>query len=145
MRLILTFTDEDLSEDTYKTLGYTEDDKLFLNNYVDIRFIDFFQFYFSDYNEIVYYEDKQPICPHCDCEMDNNGSRDAKPNKLEGIRKKQYICPECDKTKVTSLEPFIKKYCNYSCDICVKGLNYDTIGYLSYEKKTEIIRFENGV
>lgn len=24
-------------------------------------------------------------------------------------------------------------------------MNYDTIGYLSYEKKTEMIRFENGV
>lgn len=40
--------------------------------------------------------------------MDDNVSRKAKPNKLEGIRKKQYICPKCGKSHVTTLEPFIK-------------------------------------
>ncbi len=145
MRLILSFTDDDLSEDSYKTLGYTDKGKLFLNNVVDIKYIDFFQFFFTDYNEIVYYEDKQPVCPVCGCKMDNNGSRIIKPNKLEGIRKEQYICPNCGKTQVTSLEPFIKEYCNYSYDIGEKCLNYDYIGYLSYEKKAEMIRFENGV
>lgn len=146
MRLILSFTDDDLSEDSYKTLCYTENGKLFLNNSVDITYIDFFQFFFSDYfTEIVYYEDKRPVCPVCGCKMDDNGSRVAKPNKLEGIRKEQYICLICGKTRVTSLEPFIKQYCNYSFDIGEKCLNYDYIGYLSYEKKAEMIRFENGV
>ena len=41
--------------------------------------------------------------------MADNGSRKVKPNKLEGIRKKQYACPDCQKSKVTSLEPFISK------------------------------------
>jgi len=132
MKLILSFTEDDLSEDSYKTLCYTENDKLFLNNYVDIKYIDFFQFFFSNYyTEIVYYEDKKPKCPKCGCEMDDNESRIAKPNKLESIRKEQYIYHNCDKTRVTSLEPFIKQYCNYSYDIGEKCLNYDYIGYLS--------------
>ena len=49
------------------------------------------------------------------------------------------------KTKVTSLEPFISKFCNFSNDICEKGLNYDYIGLLSYGKKKELIRFENNI
>ena len=79
------------------------------------------------------------------CEMDSNGSRESKPNKLEGIRKKQYICSKCNKTHLTSLEPFISRYSNYSHDICEKRLNYDYISYLSYDKKRELINFENNI
>ena len=96
-------------------------------------------------NEIVYFEHDRPQCPRCGSDMDDNGSREVKPNKLEGIRKKQYICPDCKKTQVTSLEPFISKYSNYSYDICEKGLNYDYIDYLSYSKKSELIKFESNI
>ena len=77
--------------------------------------------------------------------MDDNGSREAKPNKLESIHKKQYICPNYRKTQVTTLEPFIKEFCNYSNDIGEKCLNYEYIDYLSYGKKGELIKFENNV
>ena len=51
--------------------------------------LDFFQAYFGDYySEIVYYEYKRPLCPKCNISMNSNGSRPAKPNKWEGIRKK---------------------------------------------------------
>ena len=83
----------------------------------------------------------KPECPNCGCEMSPNGSRESKPNKLEGIRKKQYVCPKCNKTYLTSLEPFINRYSNYSHDICEKGLNYDYIAYLSYDKKREFDKF----
>lgn len=43
------------------------------------------------------------------------------------------------------LEPFINRYSNYSHDICEKGLNYDYIAYLSYDKKRELINFENNI
>ena len=77
--------------------------------------------------------------------MNSNGSRPAKPNKWEGIRKKQYICPECGKTHFTSLENFIKRYSNYTRAICEKSLEYESITYLSYQKKAEIIKLENGI
>ena len=77
--------------------------------------------------------------------MNSNGSKPAKPNKWEGIRKKQYICPECGKTHFTSLENFIKRYSNYTRAICEKSLEYESITYLSYQKKTEIIKLENGI
>ena len=64
---------------------------------------------------------------------------------LKVFGKKQYICPDCKKTQVTSLEPFISKYSNYSYDICENGLNYDYIGYLSYGKKCELIKFESNI
>ena len=77
--------------------------------------------------------------------MNSNSSRRAKPNKWEGIRKKQYICPDCKKTQVTSLENFIKRYSNYTCSICQKALEYESISYLPYQKKAELIELENGI
>ena len=108
--------------------------------------LDFFQEYYSDYyTEIVYYEYERPLCPKCHSSMNSNGSIPAKPNKWEGIRKKQYICPECGKTHYTSLEKFIKRYSNYTRAICEKSLEYESITYLSYQKKAELIKLENGV
>ncbi len=77
--------------------------------------------------------------------MNSNGSRPAKPNKWENIHKKQYICPECRKTHTTSLENFIKRYSNYTRAICEKSLEYESISYLSYQKKAELIKLENGI
>ena len=145
MQLNLSFTDNDMNEVFNKTLCEFKDGQLFLSNIVDIKHINFFKEILPEFSEIVYFEHDIPICPNCDCEMDSNGSRRAKPNKLEGIRKKQYICPNCGKTLLTSLEPFISKFSNFSNDICEKGLYYDYIGYLSYGKKQELIRLENNV
>lgn len=60
--------------------------------------------------KIVYFEDKRPECPNCDCEMDDIGSRISKPNKLKGIQKEQYRCPKCEKTHTTSLDPFMSEW-----------------------------------
>ena len=145
MNITISFTDEHLGEEVNKTIGLVKNGQLFLSNEIDIKFIDFFQEILPEFSEIVYFEQKQPVCPNCGADMENNGSREVKPNKLEGIRKKQYICPDCGKTQVTSLEPFISKFCNFSNDICEKGLNYDYIGYISYGKKKELIMFENEI
>ena len=77
--------------------------------------------------------------------MNSNGSRQAKPNKWGGIRKKQYICPNCNKTQVTNLEKFIKRFSNYTRPICEKALEYESISYLPYQKKSELIELENGI
>ena len=142
MKIEISFTDEGLSEEHNKTLFYTKKNKIYVSNTIDIKFLDLIRHYFQKYNTIVYFEDGGLDCPHCGCKMDDNGYRKAKPNKLHGIRKEQYICPECHKTKVTSLEPFIRANCNYSYEICEKCLHYDYIGYLSYDKKTEMMKLE---
>ena len=59
--------------------------------------------------------------------------------------KKQYKCKDYNKTQVTSLEPFISRYCNYSNDIAEKALNYDFFVLISYVKKSELKDFENDV
>ncbi|WP_296884205.1 hypothetical protein [uncultured Methanobrevibacter sp.] len=98
-----------------KPLYFIESDQLNVCNLISPDDLGFFQEYYRDYyTEIVYYEYERPICPKCDISMNSNGSRSAKPNKWEGIRKKQYICPECGKTHFTSLENFIKRYSNYT-------------------------------
>lgn len=59
--------------------------------------------------------------------------------------KNNNICPECGKTHFTSLENFIKRYSNYTRAICEKSLEYESITYLSYQKKAEIIKLENRI
>ena len=145
MQIQISFTDEYMGEVSNKTLCELKDGQLFISNSVDIKHLDFFKDIISEFDEIVYFEHDQPVCPKCGSDMSDNGSREVKPIKLDGIRKKQYICPDCNKTLVTSLEPFISKFSTYSYDICEKGMNYDYIGYLSYDKKREMINFENNI
>ena len=125
---------------------FIESDQLNVCNLISPDDLGFFQEYYGDYyTEIVYYEYERPLCPKCNISMNSNGSRPAKPNKWGSIRKKQYICPECGKTHFTSLENFIKRYSNYTRAICEKSLEYESITYLSYQKKAEIIKLENGI
>ena len=145
MNLKISITYEDMEVNDDKTICFIDGDRLFLSNIVDIKHVGFFKDLLPEFSEIVYFEHDRPVCPECGADMADNGSRKVKPNKIEGIRKKQYACPDCQKTKVTSLEPFISKFCNYSNDICERGLLYDYIGLLSYEKKGEMIYLEHGV
>ena len=115
---------------------FIDSDQLNVCNLISPDDLGFFQEYYGGYyTEIVYYEYEQPLCPECNISMNNNGSRSAKPNKWECIRKKQYICPEYGKTHCTSLENFIKRYSNYTRAICEKSLEYESIAYLSYQKR----------
>ena len=129
-----------------KPLYYFEDDQLNVSNRISPDDLDFFEEYYCEYySEIVYYKYDRPLCPKCGSSMNSNGSRVAKPNKWDGIRKKQYVCPECSKTQVTSLEEHIQRYSNYTRAICQKSLEYESICYLPYQKKAEIIKLENGI
>ena len=129
-----------------KPLYFIESDQLNVCNLISPDDLGFFQEYYRDYyTEIVYYEYERPTCQKCDISMNSNGSRPVKPNKWDGIRKKQYICPECGKTHFTSLENFIKRYSNYTRAICEKSLKYESITHMSYQKKAEIIKLENKI
>lgn len=146
MLSINPFTSYNIVDILNKPLYFIESDQLNVCNLISPDDLGFFQEYYRDYyTEIVYYEYERPICPKCDISMNSNGSRPAKPNKWEGIRKKQYICPECGKTHFTSLENFIKRYSNYTRAICEKSLEYESITHMSYQKKAEIIKLENGI
>lgn len=146
MLSIKPFTSYNIVDILNKPLYFIESDQLNVCNLISPDDLSFFQEYYNDYyTEIVYYEYERSLCPKCNISMNSNGSRPAKPNKWEGIRKKQYICPECGKTYFTSLENFIKRYSNYTRAICEKSLEYESITYLSYQKKAEIIKLENGI
>jgi hypothetical protein len=146
MLSINPFTIYNIVDILNKPLYFIESDQLNVCNLISPDDLGFFQEYYGNYyTEIVYYEYERLTCPMCDISMNSNGSRPAKPNKWEDIRKKQYICPECGKTQFTSLENFIKKYSNYTRAICEKSLEYESITYMSYQKKAEIIKLENGI
>ena len=146
MLSINPFTSYNIVDILNKPLYFIESEQLNVCNLISPDDLGFFQEYYGDYyTEIVYYEYERPLCPKCNISMNSNGSRPAKPNKWGSIRKKQYICPECGKTHFTSLENFIKRYSNYTRAICEKSLEYESIAYLSYQKKAEIIKFENGI
>ena len=140
-----TSTEEPLFDEHIKTLLYTKNDKLYVSNMFDPKFIPFFKDLIPDHKEIVYFEHTRPVCPNCGVKMNSNGSKKSKPNMHDNICKKQYKCPKCNKSIITSIEDYIPKNSNYSYDIAEKGLNYDTITYASYEAKSEIINFENNV
>lgn len=140
------FTSTNIVDILNKPLYFFDCDQLNVCNLINPDDLGFFQEYYEDnYTEIIYYEYNRPLCPNCNSSMSSNGSRPAKPNKWDNIRKKQYICPECGKTHTTSLENFIKRYSNYSRAICEKSLEYESITYLSYQKKAELIKLENGI
>lgn len=140
------FTSTNIVDFLNKPLYFFDCDQLNVCNLINPDDLGFFQEYYGDYyTEIIYYEYDRPSCPNCNRSMNSNGSRPAKPNKWDNIRKKQYICPECGKTQTTSLENFIKRYSNYSRAICEKSLEYESITYLSYQKKAELIKLENGI
>ena len=140
------FTINNMNDILNKPLYFFESGRLNVSNIIDPDDLDFFDEYYGEfYDEIVYYGYDRPLCPNCDISMNSNGSRRAKPNKWGGIRKKQYVCPICGKTHYTSLENFIKRYSNYTRSICSKSVEYESISYLSYQKKAEIIKLEHGL
>ena len=146
MHSIKPFTSNIIDDIVNKPLYFFDGDQLNVSNCVHPDDLGFFQTYYGHlYSEIVYYEYERPICPNCGSLMNSNGSRKAKPNKWDGIRKKQYLCPHCNKTQVTNLENFIKRYSNYTRSICEKALEYESISYLPYQKKAELIKLENGI
>ena len=52
----------------------------------------FFKDLLPEFSEIIYFEHEMPVCPECGANMVDNGSRKVKPNKIEGIRKKNNMC-----------------------------------------------------
>ena len=146
MLSINPFTSYNIVDILNKPLYFFDSDQLNVSNVISPDDLGFFQKYYDElYTEIVYYEYDRPVCPNCNISMNSNGSRPAKPNKWEGIRKKQYICPVCGKTHYTNLENFIKRYSNYTRSICEKSVEYESIEYLSYQKRSEFIELENGI
>ena len=146
MNSVKPLTTNIINDIVNKSLYYFEGDQLNVSNRINPDDLDFFEkYHYGCYSEIVYYEHERPVCPKCGSSMNSNGSRVAKPNKWDGIRKRQYICPECNKTQVTNLEEHIRRYSNYTRAICQKALEYESICYLPYQKKAEIIKLENNI
>ena len=89
MQSIKPFTSYNMVDILNKPLYFIDSDQLNVCNLISPDDLGIFQEYYGDYYaEIVYYEYDRPLCPECDSSMNSNGSRPAKPNKWEGIRKK---------------------------------------------------------
>ena len=95
MQSITPFTSNNIVDILNKLLYFFDSNQLNACNLISPDDLGFFQEYYSEYyTEIVYYEYDKPLCPNCSSSMNCNGSRPAKSNKQERIRKKkQYICP----------------------------------------------------
>jgi len=75
-----------MNEIVNKPLYFFDDDQINISNSIHPDDLGFFEEYYSEYySEIVYYEYDRPVCPKCGSSMNSNGSRQAKPNKWEGI------------------------------------------------------------
>ena len=89
MLSVKPFTNDIINDIVNKPLYFLDGDQLNICNTIHPDDLGFFERYYSDYySEIVYFEYDRPVCPKCGNSMNSNGSRQAKPNKWEGIRKK---------------------------------------------------------
>ena len=143
MLSINPFTSYNIVDILNKPLYFIETDQLNVCNLISPDDLGFFQEYYGNYyTEIVYYEYERPTCPKCDISMNSNGSRPAKPNKWEGIRKKQYICPECgERDTFQSVDDRV------SCKKCGLSFQYDEYGMLKngpFETLREFAKWQNG-
>ena len=102
-----------------KPLYFLEDGRLNVSNIIDPYYLSFFDEYYGEYyDEIVYYEYDRPLCPNCENSMNSNGSRRAKPNKWEGIRKKTIYLSSMWKNTLYKFRKFYQKVFQlYSCHL----------------------------
>lgn len=119
--------------------------RVYLSNKISPDDVKFIRKYLGYDTEIAFFEHTIPKCPYCDSTMSKNGTKSAKPNKMENTRLQQYICPHCKHEHVTSLNDHKKPHANYTYTICQKALEYELISYMSFEKKAEIIANETGI
>ena len=104
MLYLIPFTNNIMNEIVNKPLYFFDDDQLNISNSIHPDDLGFFEEYYGEYySEIVYYEYDRPVCPKCGSSMNSNGSRQAKPNKLGGIRKKTVYLPKLQQN--TSHQP----------------------------------------
>ena len=88
------FTTNNINDIVNKPLYFFDDNRLNVSNIIHPDDLGFLETYYGEYyTEIVYYEYDRPTCPKCGSSMNSNGSRRAKPNKWEGIRKKTIYLP----------------------------------------------------
>ena len=107
MQSIKPFTSYNMVDILNKPLYFIDSDQLNVCNLISPDDLGFFQEYYGGYyTEIVYYEYEQPLCPECNISMNNNGSRSAKPNKWEGIRKKTIYLSKMWKNTLHKLRKF---------------------------------------
>ena len=119
--------------------------RVYLSNKVSPDDDKFIRKYLGYDSEITYFEHTIPICPNCNITMSKNGTKPAKPNKMENTWLQQYICPECGHEHVTSLNDHKKPHANYTYTICEKALEYELIEYIPFEKKAELIENETEI
>ena len=100
----------------------------------------FFLDYLVGSNFEVLYEKSNSTCPHCGCTLNKGKMRKFKPNKINNVRKREYKCSnkKCCKTIKTDLSKFMLPNSNYTRGVRLWGIKLDSIGDLSYYKKSEL-------
>lgn len=90
---------------------------------------------------------KDCICPHCNCELVNNGTTRFNFNKNYEIRIQQYKCTNKNETHYiySSKEKYVDMHCNYTHEIRSLSSKIGLLGNLSYASKSELLEALTGI
>ena len=119
--------------------------RVYLSNKIAPEDAEVIRKYLGSDTEIAFFEHEKPVCSECGSEMNYNGTKTGKPNKMKNTRLQQYLCKDCNHEHVTNFKEYKKPFANYTYRICEKALEYELIEYMSFEKKAEIIENETGI
>lgn len=88
----------------------------------------------------VLYERTDLTCPVCGSKLYKHDKRVFKPNMVNNVRKRTYICSneDCGEFVQPDLSQYMLPESNYTKNVRLWGIKLDSIGDLSYDKKSEL-------
>jgi len=123
----------------------SENKKIYLSEDMSPDFVFLMDSFLAEEYTVVYLKSVDE-CPVCGSDLSKNGTDGFLLNKSREIRKQKYVCSdkECKKHTKACLDKFIDKHCNYTRDLREFSLNMGLIGYLPYEKISDLIEMLTG-
>ena len=133
------------AEDIFKSNVKLEKDKLVLDPSVSPSFILEFKKIVQIEIRIIYSEGEKLKCSYCGKILNKNGYHSRLLNKVQFIELRKYKCTKkegCGYEKLTNIDHFLPKGCNYENTIRYDPIKQYEIVYKSLEKMTESIKYK---
>ena len=91
--------------------------------------------------KVIYSDGNKLPCPLCGKIMKDNGFRERLINKVDLVFLQRYKCKstKCGFDKVTNIDHFVPKGCNYEISLRNEPILLYKISYMSLEKMSEVV------
>lgn len=129
------------AEDVFKSNVNLEKDKLIVDPSVSPSFIRELKKLVQRDIKIIYSDGEELECLLCGKILSKNSFRHRLLNKSELVHLQRYKCPgeKCGYEKVTNIDHFVPKGCNYEYEVRYDPIKQSEISYKSLEKISENI------